>query len=113
MAIVRNSLEQIRASAPRVDRAKIAATTPADIARHAGEDGSEAGDLSTFEPTVLAQAMHHQLGVTQGEFAQAWRVPLVTLRNCEQERVRPDPAARSLLLIVARNLSATLAVLTA
>jgi hypothetical protein len=34
-------------------------------------------------------------------FARALRIPLATLRNWEQGRVRPDPAARSLLTIVA------------
>ncbi len=111
MAIVRKSLDQIRSAAPRVDRAKIAATTPADITRHAEEDDSEAGDVSSFEPTVLAQSVRRQLGMTQAEFAQALRIPLATLRNWEQGRVKPDPAARSLLLIVARNPSAALAAL--
>jgi putative transcriptional regulator len=96
-----------------VDRIKIAATTPAEIAQQAQEDGSEADDVSAFEPTVLAQSVRRQLGMTQAEFAQALRIPLATLRNWEQGRVRPDPAARSLLLIVARNPDAALAALVA
>ena len=113
MAIVRRTLDEIRSASTRVNRAKIAATTEADIARHALEDDSETGDLSSFEPTVLAQAVRRQLGMTQAEFAQALRIPLATLRNWEQGRVKPDPAARSLLLIVARNPDAALAALAA
>ena len=81
--------------------------------RHALEDNSETGDLSSFEPTVLAQAVRHQLGMTQVEFARALRIPLATLRNWEQGRVKPDPAAKSLLLIVARSPAAALAALAA
>lgn len=33
------TLEEIRASRPKVDRAKLEATTEEDIARHAAEDG--------------------------------------------------------------------------
>jgi putative transcriptional regulator len=43
------------------------------------------------------------IGMTQSEFAKALRIPLSTLRNWEQGRVLPDPAARSLLTIVAKN----------
>jgi putative transcriptional regulator len=44
-----------------------------------------------------------QLHMTQTEFAKALRILLATLRNWEQGRVLPDPAARSLLAIVASN----------
>lgn len=50
------TLEEIRASRPKVDRAKIEATTEKDIARHAAEDGSEpADDLSTFVKRLPGQ----------------------------------------------------------
>lgn len=43
------ALEDIRASGPEVDRAKVRATTEDDIRRHAAEDDSEpAGALSDF-----------------------------------------------------------------
>lgn len=42
------TLEQIRASRPVIDRAKIDATTEDDIARHAREDDSETGSLDGF-----------------------------------------------------------------
>ena len=49
--------------------------------------------------------------MTQEEFARALRIPVATLRNWEQGRVRPDPAARSLLLAVYRSPKAVLAAL--
>jgi len=84
MAIVRRTLENIRRMKPRVNRAKIAATTE-------------------FAPVTPPQVLRKQLHMTQTEFAKALRIPLATLRNWEQGRVLPDPAARSLLTIVARN----------
>ena len=47
------------------------------------------------------------------EAAHYLRIPLATLRNWEQGRVLPDPAARSLLTIVARNPRAALRALAA
>jgi len=38
MALVRKTLEQIKREKPRVDRAKVEATTEADIQRHMRED---------------------------------------------------------------------------
>lgn len=49
--------------------------------------------------------------MTQEQFAAALHIPVATLRNWEQGRNAIDPAARSLLLIVARNPRAALKVL--
>ena len=103
MAIVHRTLEQIRRMKPKTDRTKINKTTDADIRRHMMEDGqSYAGDLSSF-PVIPPQILRKHLGMTQSEFSKALRIPLSTLRNWEQGRVLPDPAARALLTIVAKN----------
>lgn len=39
MAMVRKSLKAIKADKPKIDHAKVAATTEADIRRHMREDG--------------------------------------------------------------------------
>jgi putative transcriptional regulator len=57
--------------------------------------------------------VRRRLGMTQEQFATALRIPVNTLRNWEQGRVKPDPAARSLMLIVYRNPEAALAALAA
>jgi putative transcriptional regulator len=103
MAIIRRTMENIRRLKPRVSRAKIAATTEADIRRHMREDGQSDDDFAEFAPVIPPQVLRKQLHMTQTEFAKALRIPLATLRNWEQGRVLPDPAARSLLTIVARN----------
>jgi putative transcriptional regulator len=114
MAIVRRTLERIRRLKPRTDRAKIAATSEADMRRHRREDDESAtGDLSGFSPVIPPQTLRKRLGMTQDQFARVLRIPVSTLRNWEQGRVLPDPAARSLLAIVARNPKAALKALAA
>ena len=104
MAIVHRTLEQIRRMKPKTDRTKINKTTDADIRRHMIEDGQgRENDLLSFAPVIPPQILRKHLGMTQSEFAKALRIPLSTLRNWEQGRVLPDPAARSLLTIVAKN----------
>jgi putative transcriptional regulator len=89
---------------PKTDRTKINKTTDADIRRHMIEDGQgHADDFLSFAPVIPPQILRKHLGMTQSEFSKALRIPLSTLRNWEQGRVLPDPAARSLLTIVAKN----------
>jgi putative transcriptional regulator len=95
MAIVRRTLEQIRRMKPKTDRRKINRTTDTDFRRHMIEDGqSHEGNLSNFAPVIPPQILRKHLEMTQSEFAKALRIPLSTLRNWEQGRVLPDPAAR-------------------
>jgi putative transcriptional regulator len=106
-------MDSIRKLKPRIDRARIDTTTEADIRRQMREDGQEDTDLAGFLPVVPPQLLRKRLGMTQAEFARALRIPLSTLRNWEQGRVLPDPAARSLLAIVARSPKAALRALAA
>ncbi len=112
MALVRRTMENIRRLKLRINRVKIDATTEADIRRHIREDDQDETILAGFAP-VPPQLLRKQLGMTQDEFARALRIPLSTLRNWEQGRVLPDPAARSLLTIVAKNPKAALKALAA
>jgi len=113
MVVVRRTMESIRRMKPRVDRARIAATSEADIRRHMREDAHEDGPLDGFAPVIPPQLLRKRLGMTQAQFARALRVPLSTLRNWEQGRVLPDPAARALLTIVATNPKVALRALAA
>jgi hypothetical protein len=65
MAIIRN-------------RAKIDATTEADIRR---QDGQAEGDLAGFVPVIPPRALRKRLRMTQAEFARAIRIPLATLAD--------------------------------
>ena len=113
MAHIRRTMESIRRLKPRINRAKIDATTAADIRRQMREDDQNDADLAGFAPVIPPRLLRKQLGMTQDEFARALRIPLSTLRNWEQGRVLPDPAARSLLTIVAKDPKAALRALAA
>jgi putative transcriptional regulator len=113
MAVRRMSFDEVAAGKGRVDHAKLAATTEAEISRYQVEEDHDPDVPSSPEPVVLPQAVRKKLSMTQEEFARALRIPVATLRNWEQGRVRPEPAARSLLLAVYRNPKAVLAALAA
>lgn len=108
--MARMTLEQIRAAGPSFDEAKLDATTEEDIRRYQIEDGYDSDPAPTEVRVVLpAQDVRRKLGLTQEAFAAALQIPLATLRNWEQGRTMPDPAARSLLRAVARDPKAVFA----
>jgi putative transcriptional regulator len=111
MAMVRKSLAQIKAGKPKTDLRKFDTTTEADIRRHMIEDGEDPAHALSIEQIYSPQVIRKRLKMTQEEFAQALRIPVATLRNWEQGRNAIDPAARSLLMVVARNPRTALAAL--
>lgn len=112
--MARMTLEQIRASQPKLDRAKVAATREADIAEHAHQDGEDPNAvLGPWIEEVPPAHIREQIGMTQVEFAKTLRIPVATLRNWEQGRVRIDPAARALFRILSRDPQYALKVLEA
>jgi putative transcriptional regulator len=111
MAMVRRTLEQIKASKPKTDLRKFDATTEADIRRHMIEDGEDPDFVPTLKDIFTPRVIRKRLKMTQEEFARALRIPVATLRNWEQGRNALDPAARSLLMVVARNPKTVLAAL--
>ena len=115
MAIVRKSLKEILASPPGsddVDWAKLRATTDEDIARQIAEDPDTAPEV-TLEMLIAPANLRRRLDMTQEAFAAALGIPVATLRNWEQGRNGIDPAARSLLILVARDPEGALAALAA
>lgn len=111
MAMVRKSLKAIKASRPKLDRARFEATTEKDVRRHMIEDGEDPDQGPVLEKIYSPQVVRKRLKMTQAEFARALRIPVATLRNWEQGRNAIDPAARSLLMVVARNPRSALAAL--
>ncbi len=113
MAIVRASLKDILARPPQADWAKVDATTEQDLRRHMVEDGEDPdADLPNEQASSPAVLRAH-LGMTQVAFARLLRIPVATLRNWEQGRNAIDPAARSLLMLIARDPRGMLAALRA
>lgn len=101
MAVVRKSLNEIRAGRPTYDADTIAGTSEQDIARQMLEDGQSPDHAPDgFEAVLHPRDVRRRLGFTQEEFARRLGIPVATIRNWEQGRVRLDPAVRSLLTIV-------------
>jgi putative transcriptional regulator len=84
--MVKRSLENILAAAP---------------------DASTNGYILVPAPADLRRS----LDMTQEAFAAFLRVPIGTVRNWEQGRTPPDPAARALLALVAADPAHAIAVL--
>jgi hypothetical protein len=61
MAIIRRTMESIRRMKPRINRAKIAATTEADIRGHRREDDQAENDLTGFAPVIPPRVLRKQL----------------------------------------------------
>jgi putative transcriptional regulator len=103
MAMVRKTLAQIKASRPKADWKKVDAATEDDIRRQMVEDGEDPDRFPKIEDIFSPKVIRRRLKMTQEEFAHALRIPVATLRNWEQGRNAIDPAACSLLRVVAKN----------
>jgi putative transcriptional regulator len=109
MARERMTLDQIHATRPSIDRARLAATTDEDIARHQIEDGEGPDDrLPAFQWVPNVKSIRAKLRMTQESFAAAIGIPVATIRNWEQSRTRMDPAARALMRVLQREPDAVL-----
>ncbi len=106
---VRMTLNHITASGGgRVDRARLAATTEAEIRRHSVEDGDDPLARPLYRPVPDVQAIRERLHMSQEAFAATIGVPVATIRNWEQRRTGIVPAARTLLRILEREPDAAL-----
>lgn len=61
--------------------------------------------VQDFPPAIAPErvdvkAIRHKLDLSQTEFAAAFGLSLYTLRNWEQGRRQPDPAARAYLRVI-------------
>ena len=110
--MARYSAELARRKA-RARRKIMSATSEADIARQAAEDGTERaadnfetafkkGSLRVVTPLDVA-SIRAKTGLSQDRFARAFRISPHTLRNWEQGRRVPEGPARALLLAIDRD----------
>jgi putative transcriptional regulator len=97
--------------------ARLDAMTNEEIARAAESDPDnpplteEEGARGLFARDV--RLAREKTGLSQERFAAALGLPVATLRNWEQGRFSPDPAARALMRIVAKDPKRVLALLAA
>lgn len=87
------------------EKARLEALTDDDIARAAADDPDNPiltqTDLEEFRPVSDARRIRRALNLTQEAFAEAFHIPIGTLRDWEQHRSEPDQAARSFLKVIA------------
>lgn len=110
MANIRKTLKEIQAAALKADRKKLRVPSDKKIARQIADDPDTAPEI-TIDMLIAPQNLRQQLNMTQAAFAAALGIPVATLRNWEQGRNTIDPAARALLVLVARDPKITLAAL--
>ncbi len=101
MALIRKTLKQLEMQKPVVNFKLMMATSQGAIRRHALEDGEDlALPLPDYKLNPVREA-RAKLAMTQVEMAALTKIPLATLRNWEQGRTAPDPAARALFKLIA------------
>jgi putative transcriptional regulator len=59
--------------------------------------------LAKMRRVSRVKVLRQRLAMTQAEFAQAFHLPITTLRDWEQRRSVPDAPARALLLAIERD----------
>jgi len=59
--------------------------------------------LARMRRVSRVKVLRQRLGMTQEAFAQAFHLPITTLRDWEQRRSKPDAPARALLLAIERD----------
>jgi putative transcriptional regulator len=59
--------------------------------------------LARMRRVSRVKVLRRRLGMTQAEFAEAFHLPITTLRDWEQHRSTPDAPARALLLAIERD----------
>jgi len=100
----------------KTDWAKVAALTDEQIHAAALADPDAQPlprDGHGLTRVVNVKKLREKLGLTQELFAEAYRIPLGTLRDWEQRRKFPDAPARAYLLVIERDPKAVAALLKA
>jgi len=104
MAIVKVTPEMAAKAVGETDWRAVDAQSDADIERSVGGDPDAAPILTDGEiAAAIARGVRKRLGLSQGDFAKRFRVPLGTLRDWEQGRRRPDAPALAYLRVIARE----------
>jgi putative transcriptional regulator len=96
-----------RPSAGRTDWARLNAMTDEEALAAALSDPdaqpSTAEQLAGMRRVSRVKVLRQRLGMTQARFAEAFHLPITTLRDWEQHRSTPDAPARALLLAIERD----------
>lgn len=80
----------------KIDKARVDATTEAEVLRHMQEDETQA----RLDAAKYARKVRKKLGLNQKEFARRIHVSVETVRNWEQGKRVPTGAAQALLRVL-------------
>ena len=108
MATSRITLDELKGRPSLRDRAKIAATSEADIRQQMAEDGENPDGELAERDVISPWFIRKRLGLSQKAFAETLGIPVATLRNWEQNRVVMEPATVALMRILAKEPEAAL-----
>ena len=114
MAFVKVTDEMARKALAEVDWDAIDAMSDEDIARQIAENPDAAPDTTDplwrlrarvnsdqLKPRQKVRLVRRVLGMSQTQFAQAYRIPLRTLQGWEQGTREPDEASSNLIKLIA------------
>lgn len=82
---------------PRTDRARVDATTEAEIERQAAFDDAEAAK----DAAAWVRRVRRRAGLSQAEFARRIGISVATVRDWKRGKLLPQGAARALLRVIA------------
>jgi putative transcriptional regulator len=89
------------------DWSRVDAMTDQDVMAAAVSDPDAqpltAEQLGKMQRVSRVKVLRQRLAMTQAEFAEAFHLPITTLRDWEQHRSTPDAPARALLLAIERD----------
>ncbi|MBI3828457.1 MAG: helix-turn-helix domain-containing protein [Planctomycetes bacterium] len=77
--------------------------------REVAPEARPRGKTRSAPPPIDVTRVRKQLGLSQSEFADVFKIPLKTLRNWEQGIRRPEGPAQVLLRVIAKQPAAVLA----
>src|ERR1700733_9992803 len=106
--ITRVTIKPGEAAPPsKTDWARLNAMTDEEVTAAALADPDAqpltAEQLAGMRRVSRVKLLRQRLGMTQAAFAQAFHLPITTLRDWEQHRSTPDAPARALLLAIERD----------
>jgi putative transcriptional regulator len=96
-AVRRGDTDWVRLDSMTEEEAMVAAMSDQDAQPLTPEQ------LAKMRRVSRVKVLRQRLGMTQAEFAEAFHLPITTLRDWEQHRSTPDAPARALLLAIERD----------
>jgi putative transcriptional regulator len=108
MAIVKVTKEMAEAALRDIDWALSDSVTDEEIERQVAENPDAApfltdDELDRAEYGSRVRRLRQKLNLSQPAFAERFKIPVASLRDCEHGRRMPDAATRAYLIVIERE----------